>query len=166
MFCTHTQRQKPEHTAIFEDPKYINSLSYNLLRVKFSKIILLEDIGSSRVLNCTFSVTVWSLHVCLLYDVLTRLSTIHRYDCSRAAGPRNLSPCHQYDGHAVLQHAHRMHSYKPSYMHNISNHLGSACDDNLRTSFARSSTDCLYWSFPASDESFFFKYGSIEWYCS
>ena len=34
--------------------------------------------------------------------------------CISTAGPRYLSAFHQYDGHAVLQHAHRMHSYRPS----------------------------------------------------
>lgn len=32
----------------------------------------------------------------------------------RTAGPRYLSAFHQYDGHDVLQQAHRMHSYIPS----------------------------------------------------
>jgi len=37
-------------------------------------------------------------------------SAIHRYDCSRMAGPRYSSEFHQYEGHAVEQHAQRMHS--------------------------------------------------------
>ena len=41
-------------------------------------------------------------------------SAIHRYDCRRIAGPRYSSEFHQYDGQAVEQHAHRIHSYSPS----------------------------------------------------
>lgn len=44
----------------------------------------------------------------------SRESTSQRYDCSRMAGPRYSSEFHQYDGHEVEQHAHRMHSYSPS----------------------------------------------------
>jgi len=44
----------------------------------------------------------------------SRESAIQRYDWSRTAGPRYSSEFHQYDGHAVEQHAHRTHSYNPS----------------------------------------------------
>src|SRR6185312_7161476 len=44
----------------------------------------------------------------------SRLSAMNRYAQSNPAGPTNLSGFHQYDGHAVEQHAHRMHSYRPS----------------------------------------------------
>ena len=47
-------------------------------------------------------------------DAASRESTTQRYICISTAGPRYLSPFHQYDGHDVLQHAHRMHSYMPS----------------------------------------------------
>lgn len=30
------------------------------------------------------------------------------------AGPRYFSEFHQYEGHEVEQHAHKIHSYKPS----------------------------------------------------
>lgn len=40
--------------------------------------------------------------------------TISLFTCMRTAGPRYLSAFHQYDGHEVLQQAHRMHSYMPS----------------------------------------------------
>src|SRR5919106_5326410 len=40
----------------------------------------------------------------------SRVSAMKRYACSRPAGPTNLSGFHQNDGHAVEQHAHRMHS--------------------------------------------------------
>lgn len=41
-------------------------------------------------------------------------SAIQRYDCSKTAGPRYSSLFHQYEGHEVLQQAHKMHSYSPS----------------------------------------------------
>lgn len=44
----------------------------------------------------------------------SRESAIQRYDCISTAGPRYSSEFHQYEGHEVLQHAHRMHSYRPS----------------------------------------------------
>lgn len=44
----------------------------------------------------------------------SRESASQRYDCSKIAGPRYSSEFHQYDGQDVEQHAHRMHSYKPS----------------------------------------------------
>ena len=44
----------------------------------------------------------------------SRLSAIKRYACNKPAGPTNLSGFHQNDGHEVEQHAHNMHSYKPS----------------------------------------------------
>jgi hypothetical protein len=44
----------------------------------------------------------------------SRESASQRYDWSRMAGPRYSSLFHQYDGHDVEQHAHRMHSYRPS----------------------------------------------------
>lgn len=47
----------------------------------------------------------------------------------RTAGPKYLSAFHQYDGHDVEQHAHKMHSYNPS-------------------NWARSSTSCKYWASP------------------
>ena len=56
-------------------------------------------------------------------------SIIHLYACMRTAGPKYLSPFHQYDGHAVEQHAHKIHSYRPS-------------------NFARSSVACKFWSSP------------------
>ena len=34
-----------------------------------------------------------------------------RYACWIMAGPRYLSPFHQYDGHEVEQHAQRMHFF-------------------------------------------------------
>src|SRR5512132_2584355 len=40
----------------------------------------------------------------------SRESAMKRYACSRPAGPTNLSGFHQNDGHAVEQHAQRMHS--------------------------------------------------------
>ena len=36
-----------------------------------------------------------------------------RYAWIRPAGPTNLSGFHQYEGHWLLQQAHRMHSYAP-----------------------------------------------------
>ena len=48
------------------------------------------------------------------YPRRTRESAIQRRACMSAAGPRYLSMFHQYEGHEVLQHAHRMHSYMPS----------------------------------------------------
>ena len=54
-----------------------------------------------------------ALSLCFAWPSL--VSTSHRYECSSAAGPMNpSSPFHHYSGHAVLQHAHRMHSYEPS----------------------------------------------------
>ena len=44
----------------------------------------------------------------------SRESAIQRYDCISTAGPKYSSLFHQYEGHEVLQQAHRMHSYKPS----------------------------------------------------
>ena len=40
----------------------------------------------------------------------SRESTSQRYDWSSRAGPRYSSEFHQYEGHDVEQHAHRMHS--------------------------------------------------------
>lgn len=45
----------------------------------------------------------------------SRESMIQRYACISTAGPRYLSPFHQYEGHEVEQQAHRMHSYSPSW---------------------------------------------------
>lgn len=45
---------------------------------------------------------------------LSLLSIIQRYACISTAGPRYLSPFHQYDGQEVEQHAHKIHSYNPS----------------------------------------------------
>jgi hypothetical protein len=42
-----------------------------------------------------------------------RLSKMKRYAWISPAGPTNLSGFHQYDGHWLLQQAHRMHSYAP-----------------------------------------------------
>lgn len=36
------------------------------------------------------------------------------YTCISTAGPRYFSEFHQYEGHEVEQHAHNIHSYKPS----------------------------------------------------
>src|SRR5205085_6056397 len=44
----------------------------------------------------------------------SRESAMKRYAASSPAGPTNLSGFHQKEGHAVEQHAQRMHSYKPS----------------------------------------------------
>src|SRR5665647_220176 len=44
----------------------------------------------------------------------SRLSARKRYACNNPAGPTNLSGFLQNEGHAVVQHAHRMHSYNPS----------------------------------------------------
>ena len=44
----------------------------------------------------------------------SRESMIQRYACISTAGPRYWSEFHQYEGHDVEQHAHRMHSYSPS----------------------------------------------------
>src|SRR6266852_8419048 len=41
----------------------------------------------------------------------SRESAMKRYAASSPAGPTNLSGFHQNDGHAVEQHAQRMHSY-------------------------------------------------------
>ena len=41
------------------------------------------------------------------------LSWIHREALIKAAGPRNRSEFHQYDGQAELQQKHNIHSYKP-----------------------------------------------------
>lgn len=40
----------------------------------------------------------------------SRESASQRYDWRRMAGPRYSSEFHQYEGHEVEQHAHRMHS--------------------------------------------------------
>lgn len=40
---------------------------------------------------------------------VSRESATQRYACIRTAGPRYWSWFHQYDGHEVEQHAHRMH---------------------------------------------------------
>src|SRR6185295_16423497 len=73
----------------------------------------------------------------------SRESAMKRYDCSSAAGPRNLSGFHQNDGHEVEQQAHRMHSYRPF-------------------SFSRSSGDCRR-SFSGGG-SLLMTYGFTEWY--
>jgi hypothetical protein len=59
------------------------------------------------------------------------------------AGPRYSSWFHQYDGHDVEQHAHRMHSYMPS-------------------SFLRSSGLCRC---SRSGVASVCRYGSIDLYC-
>jgi hypothetical protein len=41
-------------------------------------------------------------------------SEIQRKACINTAGPRYLSLFHQYEGHDVEQHAHKIHSYMPS----------------------------------------------------
>src|SRR5207248_5164812 len=69
---------------------------------------------------------------------------MNRYAASSPAGPTNLSGFHQNDGHAVEQHAQRMHSYSPS-------------------SSSRSSGDCRR-SFSGGGDSLT-RYGLIEWYC-
>src|SRR5690606_19618513 len=45
---------------------------------------------------------------------VSRLSINQRYAAKRPAGPINLSGFHQKDGQDVVQHAHMIHSYKPS----------------------------------------------------
>src|SRR2546423_2294618 len=74
----------------------------------------------------------------------SRESAMKRYAASSPAGPTNLSGFHQNDGHAVEQHAQRMHSYSPS-------------------SSSRSSGDCRR-SFSGGGVSLT-RYGLIEWYC-
>ena len=75
----------------------------------------------------------------------SRESAIQRYDCRSTAGPRYSSEFHQYDGHDVEQHAHRMHSYSPS-------------------SLARSAGDCRF-SRPSGAGVLRCKYGLIDLYC-
>src|SRR6185437_11896590 len=74
----------------------------------------------------------------------SRLSAMNRYAQSNPAGPTNLSGFHQYDGHAVEQHAHRMHSYRPS-------------------SSSRSPGDCSRSRSGAGAS--LTRYGFTEWYC-
>src|SRR5690554_7660482 len=45
---------------------------------------------------------------------VSRLSAKKRYACNKPDGPINLSGFHQNEGHALEQHAQRIHSYRPS----------------------------------------------------
>jgi hypothetical protein len=67
--------------------------------------------------------SLWSVFIPWIWYPAIRLIDLHKrtvedrfhhFTWSRAAGPRYLSGFHQYDGHAVEQHAHKMHSYSPS----------------------------------------------------
>ena len=51
--------------------------------------------------------------VCGLITAISR----KRYACNKPAGPTKRSGFHQKDGQLVEQQAHKMHSYKPSNLH-------------------------------------------------
>ena len=82
---------------------------------------LILSLGAIRVLS--LKALIRSHDASCKEVLLTRESAIHLYACISVAGPKYSSWFHQYDGQLVEQHAHRIHSYRPS-------------------SFLRSSGDC------------------------
>jgi len=76
----------------------------------------------------------------------SRESWIHLKACIRTAGPRYLSPFHQYDGHDVEQQAQRMHSYIPSNLARSSRLCKFSCDSGGGVRGCSQGLIDLYWA--------------------